>query len=232
MNLESMLRDLIRPELNKIYTEPPSSRGGGDMGLFCKEHAFHCMILCNMLGHSAVIKRGDLTFRLEKSTVYSSYGSDTDHAWCQVNGIVPVDLSANFEYYESDAANIDLVYGCGQRGPYTITYTADIAEYERHLDDRTALPRLYYLETDSVEIATAELLDDPHRFLIKPPRGGMAELFGRDIFNAINLHLFDLANGKTKRLTTYKDSKSTVKTIGNRYPTATTKVKAVLGLTQ
>lgn len=232
MDLEILLRDLIRPELHRIYTERPSPRGGGDMGLFCREHAFHCMVLCQMLGHAADIKRGDLTFRLEDSTVYSSFGTDTDHAWCQVGDTVPVDLSANFEYYESDAPNIDLVYGFGQRGSYTIIYTADIREYERHIADRSALPRLYYLETESVEIATGDLLDDPHRFLIKPARGGMAEIFGHDIFNAINLHLFDLANGTTKRLTTYKDSKSTVKTIGNRYRTATAKVKALLGLTQ
>jgi hypothetical protein len=232
MDIDILLRDLIRPELNKMYTEPPSSRGGGDMGLFCKEHAFHCMILCRMLGHSAVIKRGDLTFRLEKSTVYSSFGTDTDHAWCQVDDTVPVDLSANFEYYESDAANIDLVYGSGQRGPYTISYTADTSEYERDIADRTALPRLYYLETQSVELAMGDLLDDPHCFLIKPPRAGMTELFGRDVFSAINMHLLDLANGKTKRLTTYKDSKNTVKTIVNRYPQATAKAKALLALLQ
>jgi len=232
MDFETLLRDTIRPELNGIYTEPPSSRGGGDMGFFCKEHAFHCMFLCSMLGHGSIIKRGDLTFRLENTRVYSSFGDDADHAWCQVDGTVPVDLSVNFQYYVSDAPNIDLVYGSGQRGSYTISYTADIPEYERQIDDRTSLPRLYYLETESIEIATGDLLDDPHRFLIKPPRGGMAELFGHNIFNAINLHLFDLANGKTKRLTTYKDSKSTVRTIGNRYATATAKVKALLGLTQ
>ena len=99
------------------------------MGFFCKEHAFHCMVVCRMLGHDASIKRGDLTFRLDESTVYSSFGSDTDHAWCWVNGTVPVDLSANFEYYESVAPNIDLIYGSGLRGRYTITYELDSTAY-------------------------------------------------------------------------------------------------------
>ena len=36
MELEPLLQDLIKPELNKIYTEPPSSRGGGDMVFFCR----------------------------------------------------------------------------------------------------------------------------------------------------------------------------------------------------
>jgi hypothetical protein len=204
MELETLLRDLIRPELNKIYTEPPSSRGGGDMGLFCKEHAFHCMFLCEMLGHAAVIKRGDLTFRLEDSTVYSSFGTNSDHAWCKVDDTVPVDLSANFEYYPADAPNIDLVYGSGKRGTYTISYTADSREYERYIEDRTTLPRIYYLETETVELTPGDLLDDPHRFLIKPPQGGIVELFGRDIFSAINLHLLDLAVGKCKRLGSVK----------------------------
>jgi hypothetical protein len=123
MDLETLLRDLIKPELNSIYTEPPSLRGGGDMGFFCKAktHAFHCMILCRLLGHDAVIRRGDLTFRLEPTARYFSFGSDNDHAWCQIDDTVPVDLSANFEYHPSDAPNIDLVYGSGMRCPYTIS---------------------------------------------------------------------------------------------------------------
>ncbi len=47
MNLESLLRDVIKPELNGIYTEPPASRAGGtDMGLFCREHAYHVFFQC------------------------------------------------------------------------------------------------------------------------------------------------------------------------------------------
>jgi hypothetical protein len=34
MELEILLRDVTKPELNRIYTEPPSSRGGGDMVFF------------------------------------------------------------------------------------------------------------------------------------------------------------------------------------------------------
>jgi hypothetical protein len=37
--------------------------------------------LFRLLGHSAVIKRGHLTFRLEESTVYSSYGPGLGVGW-------------------------------------------------------------------------------------------------------------------------------------------------------
>jgi hypothetical protein len=80
----------------------------------------------------------------------------------------------------------------------------------------------------TVGIAISDLLDDQHRFLIKPPGNGMVELFGRHIFSSINLHLLALANGKTKRLTTYKDSRNAVRTIGNRYPGAIEKVKQLV----
>ena len=56
----------------------------------------------------------------------------------------------------------------------------------------------------------------------------MEELFGKGIFNSINLHLLDLASGKTKRLTTYKDSRDTVRKISNRYLNATKRIHDLL----
>lgn len=228
MELESLLRDLIKPELNKIYTEPPSPRGGGDMGLFCREHAYHCMFLCKMLGKKAVIKRGELSFSFDHSLVHTTFESGNDHAWCQVGDTVPVDLSVNFEFYESEFPNIDLVYDSGQRGAYAISYFADASEYEQRLYDQATLPRIAYLERETLGVAINDLLEDPHRFVIKPPGDGLVKLFGEHIFSSINLHLFDLANGRTKRLTTYKDSLSTVRTIGKRYPRAIDRIKFML----
>lgn len=231
MALAILLRDLIKPELNKIYTEPPSSRGGGDMGLFCREHAYHCLFLCKMLGHDAAIKRGELSFSFEHSLVHTTFESGNDHAWCQVGDAVPVDLSLNFQFYHSKFPNIDLVYGSGQRGAYSISYYADVSEYEQHLYDQTTMPRIAYLEKGTLSIANGDLLEDPHQFMIKPPgAGSMVALFGNDVFSSINLHLLDLANGKTKRLTTYKDSRSTVRTVASRYPKATDQIRRLLAL--
>jgi len=232
MDLEALLRDVIKPELNRIYTEPPSAlHGGADMGLFCREHAFHCAVLCILLGFPAAIKRGDFSAILDEDTGVTSYGDESDHAWCEVGGIVPVDLSANFEYYGTRLPNLDLVYGPGRRGVYEVSYTGDVGEFEKHMRGEAPLPKLLYSERETVQIPIGEMLDDPHCFLIKPPRGGLEELFGKVIFNSINLHLFDLAHGRTRRLTTYKDSKSTVRTIGNRYPDATSRVKRLLAET-
>ena len=229
MELEILLRDVIKPELNGIYTEPPASRAGGaDMGLFCREHAYHSFFLCKMLGHDAAIHRGELGFSFDDSLVHTTLGSDADHAWCQVGDIVPVDLSVNFQFYETSPPNIDLVYGSGQRGAYSISYLPDVDEYKRWVDAKTISPRIAYLKRETIGIPVSDLLDDPYRFLIRPPSGGMGKMFGRHIFSSINLHLLDLANGKTKRLTTYKDSRSTVRTIGSRYPRAIEKVKRLL----
>src|SRR5271157_940189 len=74
MDLEALLRDVIKPELNRIYTEPPSAlHGGADMGLFCREHAFHCAVLCILLGFPAAIKRGDFSAILDEDTGVTSY---------------------------------------------------------------------------------------------------------------------------------------------------------------
>jgi hypothetical protein len=178
MDLEALLRDVIKPELNRIYTEPPSLRGGEDMGLFCKEHAFHCHVLCSMLGFKTAVKRGDLTLNLDGHTTFTTYKHTSDHFWCQIADTVPVDLSANFEYYEKRAPNIDLVYGAGRRGEYAISYTADSVEYAKLLSDQPRHPWLCYLERQTVDLPMNDLLDDPHLFLTKPPRGGMQELFG------------------------------------------------------
>ncbi len=181
-----------------------------------------------MLGHDAAIISGELAFSFDDSLVYRTLGSGADHAWCQVQDIVPVDLSINFQFYETRPSNIDLVYGSGQREAYSISYLVDVDEYERWVNAETTGPRIAYLKRETVGIPVSDLLDDAYRFLIKPASGGMEKMFGRHIFSSINLHLLDLANGKTKRLTTYKDSRSTVRTIGSRYPQPIEKVKQLV----
>lgn len=229
MAIEHLLRDLIKPELNGIYTEPPSAlRGGGDMGLFCREHAFHCLALCGMLRLRAAIVRGDFTAILDEKTGVTSFGDHSDHAWCQIEDVCPVDLSANFDFYGTGLPSLDLVYGVGRRGPYLISCTDDTELYQRRMDDRGHLPRLSYLERETVRIPLDDMLIDPHVLLTKPPRGGLEEIFGKGCFNSINLHLHDLALGRTKRLTTYKDSKSAVRTIVARYRNATERVRKLV----
>jgi len=137
-------------------------------------------------------------------------------------------VSINFEFYQTTCPNIGIVYGDGQSGPYTISYTADADEYERHHLDEATIPRVAYLERTDINIPISELLEHPHLFLTKPARAGMIELFGTHIFSALTVHLWELANGSTKRLTTYKDSKNTVRTIGRRYPKATDQIRRIL----
>jgi hypothetical protein len=232
MELESLLRDSIKPELNKIYTEPPRRHPGGlDMGFFCREHAYHCYFLCKMLGYDAAIKRGDLTFSFDASFAWTSWGDGADHAWCQASGTLPIDLSVNFACYHN-SFNVELVYGLSHRDAYTLSYNTDATEYEQHVNNPPVHPHIAYLERETVAIPPGDLLDDPHRFLIKPPgANGWAAVYGNHIFSSITLHLFYLATGKTQRLTTYKDSQSTARTIAGRYPNAIKDVKGIIGLT-
>jgi hypothetical protein len=161
--------------------------------------------------------------------MWTSFDSGADHAWCELSGIVPVDLSVTFQFYEAAPSDIDLIYGPGQRRAFSISYSADATDYDPQFSERPAHPRIAYLERESVSIPDGDLLDDPHRFLTKPPgAGGMVALFGNHVFSSITLHLFDLANGGTSRLTTYKDSRSTVRTIAKRYPQAIDKVKRLV----
>ena len=216
-------------ELNGIYTEPPSVlNGGGDMGLFCREHAFHCLVLCRLLGLKATIKRGDFTAILDERKGVTTYGDSSDHAWCRVEDVCPVDLSANFDLYGTGLPSLELVFGIGQRGPYLISYTHDFGLYQSHMNDKTILPSLSYLERETVSTPLDDLLINPHLFLTKPPSGGLEELFGPGCLNSITLHLYDLARGKTKRLTTYKDLKSTIRTIVSRCENATARVQKLI----
>ena len=145
-DIENLLSTIIKPELNRIYTEAPSQRGGGDMGLFCKEHAFHCWALGRLLGFQTTLKRGELTFKLDRETKYTSFKSGLGHAWCQCADIFPVDLSANFEFYPRDCANIDIVFGAGQRGNFRISYMYDPEEYEKAIETIVTHPFIAYLE--------------------------------------------------------------------------------------
>jgi hypothetical protein len=181
-----------------------------------------------MLGLPAVIKRGDFTAILDERTGVTSYDDQSDHAWCQIGDVCPVDLSANFDYYGTGLPSLDLAYGTGRRGLYLISYTHDVELYEEQMDDRSHLPRLSYLERETAVLPLDDLLSDPHIFLTKPPRGGLEEIFGKGCFNSINLHLHDLALGRTRRLTTYKDSKSSVRTLVGRYRNATEQVRKLV----
>lgn len=237
MDLKAVLRDKIKPELNKLYTSAPGLESNAtDWGWFCREHAFHCCFLCRMLSLNTRIKRGDFMARKQYRADHrfdgiSSYNSENDHAWCEVAGIVPVDLSVNFEYFSGEFPWIDLVFGAELPREYTVAYTHKEVEFREHLKMTDGLPRLSYLERDTVDIPDDKLLTNPYAFLIRPPRDALGDIYGNDIFNKITMHLYKLATGNSERMTIRcRGMRKTLPVLNSRHPNATDDITKILAI--
>jgi len=235
MDVEAILRDKIKPELNKLYTSAPDlSSRGGDWGWSCREHAFHCYFLCRMLNLNAIIKRGDFTARKpprpgDHYCGISSYEGSDDHAWCQVGDVIPVDLSVNFEYFSGAFPWIELVFGPVSRHEYTVTYTPEEEEFRQDTKMRASHARLSYLERHTVSISDDQLLVNPYAFLIRPPRDGIGDVFGNDIFNKITMHVYGLATRKCERMTkNRRGMRDVLPVLQERYPNATLEIRRIL----
>jgi len=230
MKIVDLLKDQIKPELNKLYSEAPS---GGEWGWFCREHAFHLYSLSKMLGLSAEIKRGDLFGRStgkaeECGTIISSFRDYSDHAWCKIGDVVPVDLSANFEYFP-DFPWVDIVFGEGQVGKYTVCYALDDKTHDTQKGDTCAGACLLYVERQTLDPSVEELLGNPYLLLRQPPKDGLDVVFGKDIFNKVTLHLYELAMGRAERLTRSSRGPSHVlPVIRKRYDDATNEIVKVI----
>lgn len=231
MNLEAVLRDKIKPELNFLYTEEPAWRdGGGDFGWFCREHAYHCYFLSKMLKAECRIVRGHISIHTaEGNEVLSSFGEDSDHAWLAVDDVCPVDVSVSLAHSPTTLPMLDLVYGTGIRGSYFVTYetaTTTCTETPPGM-----LHHIRYAETRVVMDSPESLLADPFIFLTRPKRGGLAQLFGSDIFDRITYHLYRVSIGEIKPY--YRDVNPVVKAferIKSKNPEAAARVRELLGI--
>lgn len=228
-----ILREKIKPELNKLYTERPDAgdeRGQGDFGWFCREHALHCYFLFLMLGQPVTIRRGGITaWRSDGSKKYvSTVGSDSDHVWCEVAGIMPIDLSVNFEYYCGSFPWVDIVFGSGRFREFDVSYGTDRTAHEAALATPPERPLIDYCEHSAVTSSPDRLLQDPYSFLCRPPDGGLVAHFGDDIFAAISLHLFLLATGEAHRFTRDCRGRPGFELVAKAYPGARERVAALV----
>ena len=233
------LQRLVKPELNKLYTEPPKLESGdGDWGWFCKEHAFHTYFIAKLFGFASSIRRGEFVGRNPLNLSYgfdgiSSVDSDSDHVWCQIEEIVPVDLSANFEFFGGGFPWIDLVFGPSEQTEPVVLYFSSSEAFAAHAESTVSRSVLAYLETQTVTIEDRALLSDPYLLLVKPRTGGLGDTYGHDIFNKVTLHLFDVARGSAERLLTKgRNFAEALGVIRNRYPNATDNLFELLKLDQ
>jgi hypothetical protein len=189
----------IKPDLNTIYTSPPfTAAGGHDFGWFCREHAFHAHVVAWMLGIPSKIIRGDLAFRVGDLQV-STVDSGADHAWCSFNGTSPVDVSASFRYYPGFPA-LPLVRGAGVVGgsPFEVHYLQSSEEGRAQSLIEARDHTLVYIEREVLDLHPLELLRDPFTFVADPdPAPSFLDIYGADVFAAINLHCYKLVRGGT-----------------------------------
>ncbi|MBA4020277.1 MAG: hypothetical protein C0483_24210 [Pirellula sp.] len=222
--MKAIFRTQIKPELNKLYTEPPTLTDDGDWGWFCREHALHTYFLAKLFGFHATIRRGDLIGKLPSGGGINSAGCSSDHVWCQIEDVVPVDLSATFEYFIG-FPSIALVFGAREGRTDVVDYVAE--HFDGYAVNRVQRPVLAYREKQMVALTDQQLLDDPYSFL-NP--GGWGKQFGLDIFNKITLHLFEVACGRSQRmLVGRRGTEADLRTIRARYPDATGMIKTALG---
>jgi hypothetical protein len=229
MNLETALERVIKPELNAIYVEPPfMADGGWDCGWFCREHALHTYILANMLHRRASIKMGDFVLHSERGTGITSINSGADHAWCEINGVMPIDLSMTFSYFKGAFPYLPIVYGAKLSGKFDVRYF--LREEDLVNDSGAGSFAISYIERQTIQPAVEELLESPYQFLYQPALGSKkwTEIHGDEIFSKTTVHLFRLAKGQLKPLCRSRSVKQIMKFIKTHYSNATNEVLSAI----
>ena len=231
MDLDVIFREKIKPELNFLYTEKPDFRNGGeDWGWYCREHAYHSYFVSKMLGKNATIVCGDCSLQGSNDRmILTSFEDSEDHAWLNVEGICPVDLSVHLEHFDFDGPDTPFIYDSGESGPLFVTYEMSTA------DDSIVVPdgmhHLRYFGMSEVSESPESLLNDPFIFLMRPPQGGLSVRFGQDIFDQISYHLYRVAIGEIGPYHTYvKPQTRAFDRIRDKNPDGAQKVRELIGL--
>jgi hypothetical protein len=229
MNFEAALERVIKPELNAIYVEPPfMADGGSDCGWFCREHALHTYILANMFHRRASIKTGDFVLHSEKGTGITSINSGADHAWCEIDGVMPVDLSMTFSYFKGEFPYLPIVYGAKPSGKFDVRYF--LSDEDLVNDSGAGSFAISYIERQTITPDVNQLLKSPYQFLYQPPLGSekWTEIHGDEIFSQTTVHLVRLAKEQLKPLCRSRSAKQVLKFIKSHYPNATCEILSSL----
>jgi len=217
MKFKDQICTIVRDELNHIYTEPPRQIGGGlDLGWFCREHALHLHSVAKLLGEQSKIIVGDFVIALSNGSSYTSIDDDSDHAWCSVGNVSPVDFSASTKYLARGEEDIGAVWGCDlSQGRFNVS-NLDSDEIQSVKCRAEELKQdMIYFPKEEFDFHPIELLENPYQFLFKPPRGHptFMEIWGLDVFFQITWHCLRLARREVKPFNSYRDPKSTVRAI-------------------
>ena len=217
-----------------LYTVPPSRYSGGlDCGWYCREHAFHCFVLCRMLQIPASILQGDFVVKTIEQPGISSLDTDAGHAWCSVENVCPVDLSMTFQLFGGGNTVVGPqlaggVVGEGRNGDFQITYSSNESEIRKKYNETEKTNWIGFLERETLKIPIETLIDDPYLFFRKPPEGSWAEVHGVSIFSKVSLHLYKVYFGHEKPLYLNHTSHAAIRAIKAKYGAATQKIKRII----
>ena len=234
MNALKLLSEQIKPELNLLYTVPPFKKDGHhDCGWYCREHAFHCFVLCNMLHLPCSIVQGDFAVLADGLPGVTSLDAHSDHAWCQVQEVCPVDLSMTFHLFGGGHVLVgplldNAVLGTGTNGNFAITYSTDEKQF-RKVHEKPEFPNwVGFLERQRLAFPINALLDDPFLFLHRPKKEGWADIHGLSIFSKISMHIYKVFQGDLEPLHPKHSPASALQVIKARYGAATIKIKRII----
>lgn len=230
MSVLKTLRERVAPELNHLYTVPPSENPGGvDYGWHGREHALHAFLVARMFGASAELCTGDFAVLSRFVPPLTSMDRSDDHAWCSINGVAPVDLSMTFKHYGNAPQLRSAIVGEGRNGDWDVQYADDESVLDESVQNRN---EIIFIEKTIREDSAAALLNDPY-LLLQPPRpddaGSWHTLYGPAIYAKITLHCFGCANGGAKSIRHRMTRQPAVAWIAENYPDPEAQILKELG---
>jgi hypothetical protein len=219
MSVLKTLRDTVAPELNHLYTTPPTETPDGlDCGWHGREHALHAHLVARMFGATADIRTGDFAVLSPYLPPLTSIEKKFDHTWCTVNDVAPVDLALNVSYFGQAPQLRSAIVGEGRNGDWEIHYTDNESVLDEgfgHANEIIFIERKIHSDSD------AALVNDPYLLLPAPlpdAAGGWHALYGPGIYAKITLHCYACAARSAKSVRQKMTREQAIAWIAEQYP--------------
>lgn len=221
----------LKHELNHIYTEEPKDvKGGLDFGWSCREHAFHIYILACLLKRKSGISIGDILIRIS-NTIITTLDSGSDHAWCIVDNIEPVDFSVTTKYIDPYVDDLSIVWDNNLEELFRCAFFQNEDDEVLIEICKNSEACLVYNKKSEFNENPMSLLENPFNFLHLPSSGlpSLVDIYGSDIFYQITWHCYKLIKKEVKPFFHKKScSDSTFKAIANSYSDAKQNITKLL----
>ena len=226
MSVLKTLRERVARELNHLYTTPPAeTKAGLDCGWHGREHALHTYFVARMFGADAQLCIGDFAVLSRFLPPLTTLEREMDHAWCSVNGVVPVDLSLTFALYGNAPQLRSPIVGEGRNGDWEIHYSEDESAMDESFSQQN---EILYVENELVEATPAALLQNPRAFVPAPASDaapGWRSQLGPEIYAQISLHCFQVASGRAANVRHRLNRDDAIAWIAANYPNAADEIR-------